>query len=266
MSQPIWPVVLENLAEQLSATQGGILHPVQILPFLPVSLEQVVETLDALTVSSRVEKQSGAQALQYVFKDSVDKTPTKFAPNRCVYSQEKIDGIKYSAISHKVREKVEAELALLAKHKPWPSEAVWQHELIYLLNNLPAPTNPSEIAGHSRLQFKRVEALLKKLTDSNYLTRSRTSSSLELPPMRYPQAAFNRNDQFIRKFPEAIKDEVETRLIRSLSFSLILLLICFVLAITAKIPFPLVLFGGLTAATISFFIRFKAPSKQLPDF
>ena len=86
MSQPIWPVVTENLAQQLADAQGGLLHPVQLLPFLPLSLEMIEQTLDPLTTSGRVEKRDQDGLVTYVFKQSLNQASHTFKPKRCVYS------------------------------------------------------------------------------------------------------------------------------------------------------------------------------------
>ena len=96
MSHPIWPVVTENLAEQLSAAQGGIVHPAQLLPYLPLSLELIEQTLDELACSDRVDKQQTDGLTVYIFKESLNKTPHHFAPRQCVYSNEPLDDNAFS--------------------------------------------------------------------------------------------------------------------------------------------------------------------------
>ena len=61
------------------------------------------------------------------------------------------------------------------------------------------------------------------------------------------------------------QEETELRLLKALGFSLLILLLCFALAITAKIPFPFVLFGGIACAAIVFLKIFRAPPKPLPS-
>jgi hypothetical protein len=265
MSVPIWPVVTENLAEQLSAAQGGIVHPAQLLPYLPLSLQLIEKTLNALTESNRVEKQQINGLTAYVFKESLNKTPHKFAPRQCVYSNEALEAHEYSVISPEVRNKIEAELSLIAANDIWPAEAVWEHELIYLAQNLNAPTSTSEIAGHARLPFKKVEARLNELQARGALHFNAALSAWEEPPMRYPKPAYLRNDSYIRQFPGAMKEEFEVRLVKALSSALIVLVLCFVLAITARFPFPIVLFGGGLIAAFTFLKIFRAPPKPIPE-
>lgn len=265
MSLPIWPVVTENLAEQLSAAQGGIVHPTQLLPYLPLSLRLIEQTLDTLTESQRVAKQPINGLSAYVFKESLNKPQQNFAPRQCVYSDEPLSDHEHSAISRDVRQKIETELSLMATHDCWPAEAVWEHELIYLANNLTAAVTASRIAGHSRLSFKKVEQRLATLKARGFILCERKQNNWELPPMRYPRPLYKRHDQFIRQFPGALQEETEVRLLKALGLSLLILLLCFALAVTARVPFPFVLFGGLGLAAIVFIKTFRAPPKPLPS-
>lgn len=265
MSHPIWPVVIENLAEQLSAAQSGVLHAAQLLPYLPVSLRIVEQTLDELCASDRVEKTTCNGFNSYIFKESIDRTPHHFSLVNCVYSNDALDDHTFSAVSPQVRATIESELANLSQSAPWPAEAVKEHELIYLINNLPAPVTTSNIAGHSRLPFKNVEIHLEQLKQHKAIDNIEGQIAWELPPLRYPKAAYLRNSTFIRKFPGAIKEELEVRLIKALSSALLVLLACAILAATARIPFPFLFIGGLLIATIIAFRIFKAAPKPIPE-
>jgi hypothetical protein len=265
MSHPTWPVVTENLAEQLSAAQGGIVHPAQLLPYLPLSLELIEQTLDELASSDRVEKQQTDGLTVYIFKESLNKTPHHFDPRQCVYSNEPLVDNAYTAITPGIRETIEAELANLAANDTWPAQAVWQHELIYLAANLPEPVSTSSIAGHSRLPFKRAEAHLKALRLGGTLQLDAALNTWTLPPLRYPRTVYSRHDSYIRQFPGAIKEEFEVRLTKGLALSLIVLLLCLMLAVVARIPFPLVFFGGLICATFVFLKILKSPPQPIPE-
>ncbi len=265
MNTPIWPVVTENLAEQMSASQGGIVHPVQLLPYLPMSIELIEKTLDELAASDRVEKQTQDGLTRYLFKESLNKPARQFLPRHCVYSNEVLDEYEYASIAPTVRQTVEAELGAIAQYDIWPAQAVWEHELVYLTQNLPIPVSTSSIAGHSRLPFKKVEARLAALQQRGVLRFNPDLDTWETPPLRYPKPAYLRNDQFIRQFPGAIKEELEIRLVKALTTALFILILCFVLAITAKFPFPLLLFVGSAASLIIFLRILKAPPKSIPE-
>ena len=265
MSHPIWPVVTENLAEQLSAAQGGIVHPAQLLPYLPLSLELIEHTLDELATSDRVEKQKQNGLVVYIFKESLNKAPHHFDPRRCVYSDESLDDNAFTAIAPGVRKKIEAELANLAANHTWPAQAVWEHELIYLAENLPNPVSTSSIAGHSRLPFKRAEVHLNELKRRGALQFDSELNTWELPPLRYPRTVYSRNDSYIRQFPGAIKEEDEVRLIKGLSFALAILLLSLMLAVVARLPFPFVFFGGMLVAFFAFLKILKAPPQPIPE-
>ena len=265
MSHPIWPVVTENLALQLSAAQGGVVHPAQLMPYIPLSIELIEMTLNTLAESERVQKQTINHFSAYLFQESFNKPPHTFAPRFCVYSKEPLDDHEYSAISGDVRKKIEAELATLANSDNWPTKAVWEHEIIYLLANLPDPVSTSLLAGHSRLPFKRVEERLMQLKNKGILHLEPKMNTWSLPPLRYPRPVYARNDSFIREFPDAVKEELEVRLVKGLSFSLGILLFCLMLAVIAKLPFPIIFFGGIICASAVFLKILKSQPKPIPE-
>ena len=265
MSHPIWPVVTENLAEQLSAAQGGIVHPAQLLPYLPLSLALIEQTLDQLTTSERVKKQNQDGLVAYIFNDSLNKASHTFNPRRCVYSDEALDEKAFTAITPSVRKKIEAELTNLAGNDTWPAHAVREHELVYLAANLPEPVSTSSIAGHSRLPFKRAERHLSELKRRGTLQFDSALNTWALPPLRYPRTVYSRQDLFIRQFPGAIKEEFEVRLIKGLSYALGILLLSLIVAIVARLPFPLVFFGSLIIAFFTFINILKAAPQPIPE-
>ena len=57
MSEAIWPVVTENLAEQIAATQAGLVHSAELLPYLRLSLELTEQALDEMARSDRICKE-----------------------------------------------------------------------------------------------------------------------------------------------------------------------------------------------------------------
>ena len=266
MSQPIWPVVTENLAEQLSAAQGGIVHPAQLLPYLPLSLTLIEQTLDQLKTSERVDKQNVDGLVAYIFKESLNKASHPFKPRRCIYSDEALEEEDaFTAIAPSVRKKIEAELTNLAGNDAWPADAVREHELVYLAANLPEPVSTSSIAGHSRLPFKRAERHLSELRRSGALQFDSARATWSLPPLRYPRAVYARHDHFIRGFPGAVKEEFEVRLVKGLSSALGILLLSLIIAIVARLPFPMVFFGGLLIAFFTLLNILKAAPQPIPE-
>ncbi len=266
MSYPIWPVVTENLAQHLSAVQAGVVYPAQLMTYLPLSLELVVQALDELAKSDRVQKKTVNGFLAYVFTESLDKPQKTFAPRLCIYSNEPLDDFENTAICTKVRNKLEAELANLAESNPWPAQATWQHEILYLAANLPAPASTSSIAGHSRLSFKRVEEHLQMLRTESTLEIDPDLKTWTLPPLHYPRTVYIQQNTFIRQFPGAIKEEFEVRLVKALGYSLGILIFSFILAVIGRLPFPLIFLGGLTSALFVFFNTLQSHPNPIPKF
>lgn len=260
-----WPVVVENLAEQLAATQGGVVHPVQLLPYLPVSLWMVEHVLDKLAESDFVEKDRVGDLVSYHFPQFVDRPQVPFSPERCVFSNTPLPEGAEQVLSEDVIREVENELRVLAENDPWPANANWQHELVYLIQNQSVAARISEIAGQSRLPFRQVEEKVKQLAKLGAVKLGEKTGTVELPPLSYPHKQYERQAAFIRLFPGALREEMEVRLVRALLAVVGIMAGCFVLAFVLRIPFLLLVLLGATFSLITFWRIFKAPPKSLPS-
>lgn len=262
MHNQIWAITAENLAEQLAATQGGRLHACQLLPYLPLSLGLVEAVLDALAQSQAVEKTVTTEGTFYTFLDLLDAKPSTFRVDTCVYSRETLKDAEYGVITDTVRKQIYTELEQLSLTHNWAAQAVNEHELLYLINHLPAPVRPSQVAGHSRLPFKRAEQHLNDFLKQRTLQLDPHTRNLSSPPMRYPQHAYQKNNAFIRQFPAALKEESELNLIHVLKKILFVFLGCICLAVTARVHPIIIILLGFTISTCIYFnhLRRKQPA------
>ena len=251
MHNQIWAITVENLAEQLAATQGGRLHACQLLPYLPLSLRLVKSVLDALTQSQAVEMIESPEGSFYTFLDLLDAKPSPFRVDRCVYSREPLKDSEYGVMTNSVREQIYSELEQLSQTQNWAAQAINEHELLYLINNLPSPVRRSQVAGHSRLPFKQAEQHLHHLIEQRTLQFDSKTRALSSPPLRYPQHTYQKNASFIRQFPAALKEERELNLIRLLKHILFVFLGCICLAVTARVnPFMIILLSFAISSLI----------------
>jgi hypothetical protein len=265
MRKQIWPVVVENLAEQLASVQGGVVHPVQLLPFLPLSLSQIEQTLDALASSDFVEKDRTGDLVSYHFPQFADNAPAPFQPERCVFSNVALPHGTGQVLSEDVIRQMEAELSALAEGDPWPAEANWQHELVFLLQHIPGPVRLSHLAGHSRMSFRMVEEKAKQLAKVGAASLDPVAGTLELPPLSYPQSQYERQAAFVRQFPGALREEYEVRLVRALVSVVIVMSLTFALVFILRVPFILLLVAGGLVSAFTFWRQLKAPPKPLPQ-
>ena len=60
----------------------------------------------------------------YQFNEYLDKAPSSFSLSRCVYSDESLDRIEFTALTQEVRKTIQSELGALAVEDPWPAHAV----------------------------------------------------------------------------------------------------------------------------------------------
>ena len=141
-----------------------------------------------------------------------------------------------------------------------------EHALVYLAANLPDPPTSRSIASHARQPLKRAESELQQLQQRGALQFDPAANAWASPPLRYTHDAYTANEQFLLRLPAAAKEELERRLVKALSYSLGILVGCLMLAIVARIPFPLVFFGGLLVAFLTFLKILKAPPPAIPEF
>ena len=114
--------------------------------------------------------------------------------------------------------------------------------------------------------MKRAESELQQLQQRGALQFDPAANAWASPPLRYTHDAYTANEQFLLRLPAAAKEELERRLVKALSYSLGILVGCLMLAIVARIPFPLVFFGGLLVAFLTFLKILKAPPPAIPEF
>tara|TARA_B110000438_G_scaffold286670_1_gene318131 strand:+ start:1836 stop:2612 length:777 start_codon:yes stop_codon:yes gene_type:complete len=256
--------VVENLAERLAASQSGVVHPVQLLPYVPVSLWMVEQVLDKLATSDFVEKDRVGDFVSYHFPQFVDRPQTAFKPERCVFSNAPLPEDSAQVLSEDVIREVENELRTLAESDPWPANANWQHELVYLMQNLSGSVRISDLAGHSRMAFRQVEEKVKQLAKLGAVSLDPNTGTVELPPLAYPQSQYERQAAFIRLFPGALKEEYEVRLVRALLYVIGIMVLCFLAAFFVRVPFFILLIFGVVTSGVTFLRILRAAPQPLP--
>ena len=111
------------------------------------------------------------------------------------------------------------------------------------------------------MTLKRVKEELKAMAKRKFaravINEDDGILSYEFPKIEYDERAFQRNDRFIRRHPSSLKEEVEIRIIKSLTAVAIIIGLCMVGAIF-RFPFALLLLAGSIAsavATASIFLK-----------
>ena len=225
------------------------------MPYLPVSLsiieEHLYEMVDGVVAFSEVR--DGIRV--YEFPELFDTAPVVFPDGVCVYSGDRLPLSDDAVLGASHQEALEKHLLDLAERTAWPSEAVWEHELLYLASGSEGPIRIADVAGHSRMTLRQVKqklaALAKRGAARLEVNFEKGKGAYSFPLIDYSSEAYVRNDHFIRRHPSSLKDELENKVIRSLVHIIIILLGCLLVAFAARVPFPLTLLVGLIAAVFS---------------
>jgi hypothetical protein len=240
---------LENLAVRVAATQGGRVHPNDLIPWLPVSLEIIIQRLDEMVDDTIVFREEEDGLKRYVFQELSASEPKTLYLNYCVHCDSDGRISPNMPLCPNCEELALKELSKLAEKTAWPAEAVWQHEILHIASDTPRPVGVADIAARSRLTIGRVQQRLKDLVKMGCARAEIDEAQARLvyhfPPIQYKREAFLRHDQFIRTHPASLKDEWELRLVRALSWFIAIVLAAFALGFFAKIPLPLSLLGAL---------------------
>lgn len=230
---------VENLAYQVAARQEGRILPVQLAPYLPMSLRLIRACLDNMVDEQAVLRDEVDGLPGYRFTTGPGAAGEATGLTECVSCK---DGSRLDEIPlcPACLSRLNQELAKLADQNGWPAEAVYEHEILFLGAEAEHPLEASELAARSRYTLKQMRQKLKNLTLAEFirqdLDEERGAVVCHLPPLTYSRAAFERNRQTIRRHPASLREEVELRLVRILLALAALLAGLFLLRFIAPLP------------------------------
>ncbi len=255
-TQSILRATLENLAEHIAAARGGRVRANDLLPYLPVSLSMVQRHLDEMVDGSVVTEERLDGIKTYLFSEMLDSAPKPMPVGVCMYCGSEAPVAKAMQLCYACNDELCRELLRLAETTAWPSEAVWQHELVYLTASASGQgRGVAEVSGRSRMTLKTVKSRLEELAAAGFARQELDDAHgvvrYALPPLEYRREAFERHDEFIHMHPSSLKDELEIQIIKSLGACIGIVFLCFLGSLVARIPFPILIVGGVV---LGFFV------------
>ena len=152
--------VIENLAERVAASKGGVVTLNDLMPYLPVSLDILEQHMNEMIDETIVYSERRDGLLVYVFQELLDADPQPLLDGVCVYSGKEFSASAQQVISPETEWQMREELLAQANANAWPAEAVWQHEILFIASGARRHVGVAEIAGRSRLMFKQVKERL----------------------------------------------------------------------------------------------------------
>jgi len=259
---------IENLASRLAAAYRGRVAPADLLPHLPISLDMAVQYLEEMTDGS-VVIESEVDGLRYFeFPEFLDGEPISIEREDCLVCHEKASGDTAAQLCSSCSDIFSEELYSLAEATAWPAEAVGDHEIVFITAAARGPISVASVSGKSRLTLKQLKERLKDLARRKFarpiIDEVHGVLTYEFPKVPYTKIAFEKNDRFIRAHPSSLKEEVEVKLIRSLTAIAVILASCIVLGLF-RVPYPFLLAGGFVAASLICLRVFSKKSRVSPE-
>jgi hypothetical protein len=262
---------VENVSARVAAAKSGRVTPNDLAPYLPLSLELIETRMREMVDGSTVLEPGDSDFLCFDYPEFYDSPQRELERSDCWIchaeerEKDRFDGPDTlpgfcSACSNDLSK----EAMDLAETTAWPSAALKEHELLYITSSANEPVRLAAVAGKSRLTLGKVKQQLIEMSHRKWvkmiLSEELGGMGFEFPKIHYSKSDFKQNQAFMRKHPSSMKDEVEVRLIKSLTGVAVILLLCIVGAIF-HVPFPLIILSGVIASAI---YVWKVISKRIP--
>lgn len=260
---------LENLAGRIAAAKGGRITPNDLAPWLPVSLELIIEYLDEMVDNTVVLSDTEDGFRTYIFHELLDADKQRLDLDKCVYCEDELPHDSDIPLCLKCESRVFEEVWRLAEERAWPADAVWQHELLYITSGSSGGARIADIARRSRMTLKQVKQRLRDLVKLGCaradLDTEHGALRYAFPDIEYSRSAYQKHDHFIRRHPSSLKDELEVKIIRSLLGLIAVAVVAFVLGFFVHVPFPVLILGSMVAGIITLWTNFRRMVAVEPD-
>jgi len=257
---------IENIAFRLAEKGSGTIAPAELLPYLPVSIELIVDVLnEAAEESEAITAQTNEGLKRYEFKPAQPEGegPAKLAVSQCVVCDKDVSARNHVLLCDDCDNDLKTALITEAETNGWPAQAIYEHEICYLATQVTSPVSAEKLASSSRFTLRRMRKKLELMQEASAVREERDANGLRLytfAPTTYPRERYVQNIQWIRSLPASITEEVETRVVHIFIALGILFLLLLFLAFWG-FPFPLLFMVFLITSPILAVIIWKHRSK-----
>lgn len=253
---------VENIAYRLAEKKNGLVSPSALLPYLPLSLEVIIDILnEAATESDRISTVdlNGITCFKFAIQPSGKPYNGLLRVTQCINCDQDILDIREGDIlCDTCSRELHAALLQEAQTNGWPAQAVYEHEISYLAARTPSPVSAEQLASRSRFTVRRMRRKLEVMAESRFI--SKQNDSYTFPEAGYPREPYLRNVKFIRNQPASLTEDIEVRIIHILVALGALFFMMLGLAFCA-FPFPLLLLAFLIIAPLMGLLIWKHRSK-----
>ncbi len=229
--------IVENLALRVAERTGGRVTPNALAPYLPMSLAMINSCLADMADGSSVVCRFEGNCPVYQFAEQEEATVKKglLALDQCLACEADIEADPGEILCAGCREEFMADLGRFADLTGWPGQAVYEHEILYIAANTPAPLYLETLADRSRYPVRRMAPKLDRLAAEGFVRQKKAETrrgGVEhvFPPLLYPKTRYRANMGIIRRFPASGTEELEMKVFGVLTALAVMLAIGFVLA------------------------------------
>lgn len=251
---------VENIAFRLAEKGNGTMTPADVLPFLPVSLEMIIDILNGVAAESEAITAETVEGLRrYVFS-SAQPGRASLNDTHCAACDNDSDDLLCTECYQALTAALQAE----AETNGWPAQAVYEHEITYLAARTASPVPAEKLASASRFTLRRMRRKLEQMQQLLAVRKERDPEtgvlSYRFPSAPYPREQYLQNMKLIRSLPASITEDVEARVVHILTALGILFLVLLGMAFWG-FPFPLLFVAFLIASPILAVMIWKRRSK-----
>ena len=238
--------IVENIACRVAQRRGGTITPNDVLPYLPVSLDIVKQSLDDMADGASVASKVTDNIVEYAFSAYVNDEPQSgvLAFRTCVACDCDLDTIAKKVLCPDCTDKLRSELNTLAEKNAWPARAVYEHELLHHAAQLATPIPPEKLAGVSRYTLRSTRAKLAQLAADHFARAEKDKTDgvtkYTFPAIDYPRHFYRHNRDIIRSYPASLTEEVQLKVFRILLTLGVMFLGMILLAVWG-FPFPILI-------------------------
>ena len=259
--------VVENSGFRLAEKSEGTITPAQLLPYLPVSLDMIMDILNAAAAESEAITAETINGLRhYVFTSTPlpGTHPSDLAGSQCVACSQDLHAQNAALLCNDCSDALKKSLQAEAETNGWPAQAVYEHEICYLATRAPSPVSAEKLASMSRFTLRRMRKKLEQMQNTLSVYQERDPATgtrlYTFPSAPYPREAYVQNMQWIRSLPASITEDVEARVTHILLSMGVLFLVLLGMAFWG-FPFPLLLMVFLVVAPVLTVVLWKRRSK-----
>lgn len=259
--------IIENLACHIAERNNHRITAAHLIPHLPLPLAALKKYLDDMLDGVAVYSEVDDGKTWYVFSnpdETGDSAKSADRPKACICCSSEIPPSSRGIICSDCRNVMLTELRRTATVSNWPSQALFEHEMLYVSSEHNNPVHPSTLAGHSRYTLKQVQEKMEELCLEGFVSQTfndeKGSILYDFPDITYPLKNYEDNLAILESFPSTIQEAVEAR-VTKIFFALGVLVLCLFALAFMRVPFPFLIIAFLAAAPVISYVIWKRPGR-----